>query len=300
MKKTFLTFLCLTIALFVTDRTGGIVMQWVCRHSNDVLSPKLQYVQDGIHEDMVLMGTSRCHHHYVPSIISDSVGITVYNAGVGGSGNIFAHYIMLCHILSRYTPKIICLDVAPTDYNQQRSPFSGTNLYSSLFGRNESADSVYRLAESYWPYKISHLYRYNVRASSNLWGLLLNRQQDSDMGYIPLPCPEHRLSAPEFEDTDQSIDSLKMEYLKRFIAECRQRKIKLVFVASPKYTLVDNSYYGIFRSIADEYSIPFLDYHTSKRYQTHPELFKDVNHLWDQGARLFSREFSCDLKQIFH
>ena len=298
MKRLLHTILLPAVLLFATDRLGGMLMRPAVSRSQDVLCPKLQYIQDSIREDIVLMGTSRCHHHYLPSIIADTLGASVYNAGVGGSGGIFSHYIMLCHILRRCTPGVICLDVAPTDHTVEASPLRAVNLFAPLFGKDDKADSVFRLAGTYIPYTLSHLYRYNARASSTLWGLLLNRQREADRGYMPLPQPKAFPTALRHEDTDSTVDTLKMKYLYRFIARCRQRNIELIFVASPKYTRVDSSYYAVLKAIAREHDIPFMDYHTRGLYLDRPELFKDVNHLWHEGAQPFSAVFAHDLKAL--
>lgn len=298
MKKLLFSLLLICTAVFAADRIGGICMRWVSRHSQDVLAPKLCYVQDSIHEDVILMGTSRCHHHYVPSIISDTLGMSVYNAGVGGSGNIFSHYMLLCHILVRHTPKVICLDVTPADFTIQDNPLSAVSLYAPLFGQNEQADSVFRLADSYWAYKISHLYRYNAKAASNLWGLVLNRQKESDKGYMPLPEPRRYLQTLAEDGEFKQADSTKVTYLQRFIDCCKQRGILLLFVVSPKYTKTPSSSYATLKALAGENKIPFLDYHTGGLYHLNPEYFKDNNHLWDKGARQFSKVFAFDLKLL--
>ena len=36
--------------------------------------------------DVLIMGSSRAHHHYVPEIISDSLGLSCYNTGKDGNG----------------------------------------------------------------------------------------------------------------------------------------------------------------------------------------------------------------------
>jgi hypothetical protein len=298
MKKLLCSLLFILSGLFVADRFGGMMMNWVGEHTNDVLGPKLRYLHDDIHEDLVLIGASRCHHHYLPSILSDSLGMSVYNVGVGGSDNIFSHYIVLCHILQRYTPKVICLEVMPTDYCRQKDPFNVLSFYAPLFGYCEMADSVYRLAGKHWRYQMSHLFRYNAKASSNIIGLVLNRQTDSDNGYIPLPKPNQFPKDPATEETMYDIDSLKIEYMDRFIGLCQDHHIKLVFTVSPKYTFVAPEHYKVLRDIAQKNGIPFLDYHTKGLYLDHPDYFKDGTHLWDEGARLYSSVFASDLKRV--
>ena len=297
MKRFIVSFIFIIAGLFVVDRIGGSGMCWVSGHTNDVLGPKLRYIHQDIHEDVVLMGASR-YHHYLPSILSNTLGMSVYNAGVGGSNNIFSHYMVLCHILARYTPKIICLEVMPTDYCQQADAFNALSFFAPLFGCNEVADSVFRLAGSYYKYHLFHLYQYNAKASSNLLGLVMNRQTGNDNGYIPLPKPNQCPQKPVVEGTRNDIDNMKIRYLQRFADFCRDRQIKLVFTVSPKFTIVDSAHYKILKDIARNNDIPFLDYHTCGLYHDHAEYFKDSSHLWDEGARLFSLVFANDLKGI--
>ena len=297
MKKFILSFVFIIVGLFVVDRIGGVGMSWVNGHTKDVLGPKLQYLRQDIHEDVVLMGASRCHHHYLPSILSQTLRMSVYNAGIGGSNNIFSHYMVLCHILARHTPKIICLEVMTTDYCQQSDAFNALSFFAPLFGYNESADSIYRLAGYYYKYHLSHLYRYNAKASSNLLGLVMNRQTGNDNGYIPLPKPNQCPKKPVAEETRTDIDSMKIRYLQRFADLCRNRQIKLVFTVSPKFTTVGSAHYKILKDIARNNDISFLDYHTCGLYHDHAEFFKDSSHLWDEGARLFSQVFANDLKE---
>ena len=91
---------------------------------------------------------------------------------------------------------------------------------------------------------------------------------------------------------------MKLEYIQKFINLCQAYKIKLVFMISPMYTAVDEHHYDVLKTIAQRNEIPFLDYHTQGLYLDHPEYFKDVEHLWDKGARLYSSIFASDLKRI--
>ena len=298
MKKFLRSLLFVALSLFAVDRAGGYMMGIIISHTHDVFGPKLRYLRDDIHEDVVLLGASRAHHHYVPSILSDSLGMSVYNVGIGGSDNIFSHYIVLQHILNRYKPKVLCLEVMVTDYCQQDDPFNTISFVAPLFGRNEAADSIFRLAGKYWPYEVSHLYRYNAKASSYIIGLALNRQKGNDNGYIPLPEPRSYPAALSEEANIIGVDSLKLEYVQRFINLCKQNGTALVFTVSPKYTSIDLHHYDILKDIAQKNDIPFLDYHTAGLYLDHPEYFKDEIHLWDKGARFYSSLFASDLKAV--
>lgn len=297
-RRLVITLLCLTAGLFVVDRLGGMVMRQVALHTQDVLGPKLRDMEEGIDADVVLMGASRCHHHYVPSILADTLGMSVYNAGVGGSNNIFAHYVVLCHILHHHTPRVVCLELMTTDYVPQEAPFHPLAFFAPLFGSCAEADSVYRLAGTYWRYQASHLYRYNAKAASNIIGLAMNRQAKADRGYMPLPEPASHPREPELEESVMGCDSLKVEYLHRFIRCCRQRNISLVFMVSPKFTVAPVGHYQLLKDVARENGVPFLDYHSKRLYHDHPEYFRDATHLWDEGARIYTTRFAGELRRV--
>lgn len=133
MKKLLISILFVLVGLFVTDRLGGMAMWWVNQYTHDVSGPKIKYLVDSVSEDVLLMGTSRCNLHYVPSIISDSIGLSVYNGGIDASNNIYAHYLILNHILAIHKPKVICLEVMTNDFAEQEDPFSTVTFFCSLF-----------------------------------------------------------------------------------------------------------------------------------------------------------------------
>lgn len=301
MKKFFLSCIFIITALWIIDRIGGAAMWWVNQHTHDVAGPKIKYLVSNVHEDVILMGTSRCNGHYVPSIISDSIKLSVYNGGIDASYCIYAHYLMLNHILSLHTPKVICLDVMPSDYAKDKDDaFNTISFFAPYFGKNAAADSVFMDAGTYWSYQISHLYRFNAKAVSNIAGLLVNKQDHSDNGYIPIPRPPHTPQNMREEHTPKECDSLKINYIHKFINKCKEKDIQLIFVASPKFMRADDDLYSVLKDIASQNGITFLDYHTKGLYQDHPDYFRDELHLWDKGARLYSSVFAHDLKKLLN
>ncbi|MBQ6790840.1 MAG: hypothetical protein IJP76_05350 [Paludibacteraceae bacterium] len=299
MKKFIISIAFILIGVYVVDRLGGEAMWWVNQHTHDVSGPKIKYLANDVDEDIVMMGTSRCNCHYVPSIISDTLGVSVYNGGIDASDNIYAHYIMLNHIMAHHAPKVICLEVMTSDFVKEKDPFTTVTFFAPYFGRNAQADSVFRLAGSYYQYKVSHLYRYNSKSFSNIAGLLVNRHLGGDHGYIPPTKNPHFPDTLLYRDTPHNVDNLKTEYVQKFVDLCYKNGTKVVFVVSPCYSKIDTDFYDVLKEIARKNNIPFLDYHTPGLYHDHPEYFKDPSHLRaDEDARRYSSVFAHDLKQI--
>jgi hypothetical protein len=61
-------------ALFIVDRLGGLIMWQVNQNTQNILGIKLKYLATEANEDLILLGTSRCNFHYVPSILKYSTG----------------------------------------------------------------------------------------------------------------------------------------------------------------------------------------------------------------------------------
>lgn len=298
MKKLLISILAVAISFLVIDRIGGCIMNIAFQHSKSVLAPKLCHLAYDAHEDVILLGTSRCNCHYVPTIIADSLKMTVYNGGIDGSKNIYSHYIALCYALACHKPKVVCLEVMEEDSRQTDDPFEPISRFAPFFGMNSRADSLYAIAGVAWKYQLSHLYRHNATSLTTITGLIQAAKESDEKGFYSLKNESGIASSLRLEEEPEprEVDSLKLACLQRFMDLCNENRVKLVLVASPKYTIARDAQYGEMKSLAKKNGIPFLDYHSQGLYHDHPEYFKDIAHLLDEGARLYSSVFASDLK----
>lgn len=297
-RRTLYSLLCILLLWWGCDRVGGWLMWQLSLRSHDTTSPKLHCIAKGVPEEVVLMGTSRCNGHYVPSILRDSLGMSVFNAGVDGSDNIYSQYIALRLLLRHHTPKVVCLELESSFLEKEDDAFSTTSFFAPFVGTDAHADSIFRLAGTLWRYRLSHLYRFNAKALPIITGQLRNYWQNEDQGYIPNPEPAVFPHLQQLSEAPQPVDSLKLQVLERFIGDCRERGITLVFTISPAFYTVQPSHYAALRLVARRHAVPLFDYHTQGLYQEHPELFRDINHLWDRGARLYTSLFAGDLRRV--
>ena len=299
MKKLIISIIIIISGIFIVDRIGAQIMWWVNQHTNENAGLKIREMINHVDADVLLMGTSRCNRHYVPSIISDSIDMSVYNGGIDASDNIYAHYTLLNLILQQHKPKVICLEVSISDFTNPQDPFSTVSFFAPYFGISEQSDSIFRLANLYWPYKLFHLYRFNAKATSNIAGLFITPQDVGKDGYVPRNQPTCYINRKPIETEEPGqTDEQKIDYLRRFVNICKKYDIYLVFMISPSYCIVKQNHYLLLKNFARTNNIPLLDYHTKGLFLNHPDYFEDGVHLWDKGARFYSMIFAHDLKKL--
>lgn len=93
-------------------------------------------------------------------------------------------------------------------------------------------------------------------------------------------------------------------YLKELISDAKANGYNPVLVTVPYYSLYNDGfdqnwlqeeYFDRMNSISAELRIPYLDYSHDQRFVDKPELFKDSDHLTDEGAKMFSEIVFSDI-----
>lgn len=300
MKRFVVSVLFIVVTLFLIDRIGGVVLKYCSMYTYTHAEIKMEHLIRHSTEDVILLGTSRVDNHYVPSIIKDTLQMTVYNGGISSSDNIFSHYIVLNDLLSHHVPKIVCLEIMKNDFVKSDHFNQFISFFAPYIGISERADSVYKDANTLYLYNISHLYRFNSKVMETMYGLIVHHTYSKDNGYIANPKPSKVLGEIKKELSDTIYDMQKLKYIEKFIDVCKMHNIQLIFTISPRYLYVENSYYKPIYEIARKHKVPILDYHSSGLFHNHPEYFSNPGHMWDEGARKFSSIFAHDLKAIIN
>lgn len=300
MKKLAASLIFILVAFFIADIVVGIAMQWLYDNTEHEYVTKTRYLAGHVDKDVILLGTSRTSHHYIPSILEDSLGMNIYNGGMDGTDNIYMHYFLLNLILRHHTPKVVCLELSTHDYCTPEDSYKPLGRLAPYIGMSKDNDSIFRQAVSYWPYRISVTYRYNATVISSIGGFFMHQHRSGKTGYDPLPSPK-TLPEPSDESTTKgTIDQKKIYYINKFIALCKQRGIMLVFSTSPRLSKVPADLYDPLKRVATENGIPYFEYHTKGLFLNHPEYFRDTGHLCDKGARAYTPIFAHDLKEYLN
>lgn len=292
MKKFILHIAIFFAIVAVVDMAAGKVFWYLQSTKAGGRTGAEYYVCKESNEDVIIMGSSRASHHYVPQIITDSLGLSCFNAGQDGNG-IILQYGRWKMISERYTPKVIIYDVNPVfdleandnmAYVDRLKPFCCDENV-----RNYVADQ-YPLEQLKL---MSKMYRYNYKWLEMASDCLRGRGE-ANKGYIPLEglirqevidgkIPQERVEV--------NYDEVKLKYLEELAAECNEKGTKLVFVASPlfgKHINVEKVFSPV-GDLADKYAVPFYNYYDSD-YSQRASLFKDSHHLNNEGAREFTKE----------
>ena len=299
MKKLITHFIIVVCLFLCIDRVIGWGLSILYRNSNATDEYKISYSVETTTDSILFMGSSRCMHHYVPSIFEKELGLSCFNTGDWGIKNIYFHYGLLCNILQRYTPKAIVLEIHPSEWLD--IPFSGVERACSLApycGMSEGCDDMLKLTGNYYSYLISMTYRYTGSFPNLLtgrWGSMDRKLK----GWKPLTgtIDDAGVKAEEYPFPK---DNERIALLKKFIDICKGHDIQLIFIVSPMYLCSEEDVFKTANDICEESDIPFLNHYRDSVFTHKKEYFYDFGHMNREGAEKYSYIISKELKTLIH
>lgn len=259
-----------------------------------------------VSDDVLVFGSSRGRHHYITSILEDSLNMTAYNVSRDGY---FSSYqsCAISTILNRYTPKLIIWETKFSGFFKTvKDPVKALHPY---YHQNDFIhQTILKEEGSTTKFKmLSNLYRYN-----NIAFIMLARHftsngeiNDELKGYLPLNIKM------EGEDTilkkdeiiNDTLDPIRVEIFKNTLELIKQKGIKVIVVDSPIYAKENQerntlSEQTVMR-LCQEYGIPCVDNRYMESFQQSPELFMDNTHLNDDGAKIYTNYFIKQIKTLY-
>lgn len=283
--------------IFLFDRIGGWIMGVMYSHSNATVNVKIRKVIAGNNYEIVFLGSSRCHHHYVTNIFEDSLSLNAYNAGVRGGSNIYFNYALLQLMLEHGSPKYIVYDLIHGDFTNEPQSYDKLIPLSPYYGCLQSVDSLFDEAQLGWKYNVSHLVKYNGKFLTTISGLFLPLDTIGK-GYQPKFGEMPPNTSIINESVSYTVDANKIKCLSKFVQLCRRRGIAVIFTLSPIFNIKAPEDYKEIRIFAKDNNIILLDYLNSQYILGNSKLFYDEMHLNDEGAHIYSSMLAHDLKRI--
>lgn len=290
MKKFLINiffFLCLFV---IVDFLLGIALDYFASHAKTGQAYKNYEIAETANPDILILGSSRAVHHYVPDKFEDSIGLSTYVAGQDGNGIILMNPIMH-HISNRHKPRIIIYDITPSFDLYDDDPHTYLRYLRLLKGKSAYTDSLIHVIDPTEILKLhSRLFQYNSSPLS-LVKCFFKKTNEFDRGYRPFFGSLAINTVPQLDTSVHPVSALKLNLFRELIKYCHDNDIKLYFTVSPYYNAAANST-SISRDSAlsamiDELGITVLDYSNNPAF-ANPEYFKDNDHLNNEGAKVFT------------
>lgn len=297
MRKFIINLLLLAGLLILIDFAAGGVLRLLYFRQVSGLEYRTTYSMENSREDILVFGTSRANHHYVPKVFEDSLHRSFYNTGRDGE-SILYEYAVLKSVLKRYTPKVIILDLLINEFDYDPDSY---DRLSCLLPYYRSHPEIREVVDKKGPlekYKLlSSIYPYNSSVLTIIMGNRKTKEKEQK-GYIPLSgATKWLIDTVHMEP--KPLDSVKIQAFKNFIKECQAHEIKLYVVVSPELAPIDNfRSIEIGQTIANQCGVPFLNYVQDSCFTGKHKLFYDRTHLNDSGAHLFCTRLINDFQQF--
>lgn len=301
--KIVFTTIVVVVVFVLMDSVLGSVMTFFYSRSKYGIFGRQIYCLSESNEDIIVLGSSRAAHHYVPSIFKDSLNISCYNAGSDGMC-IYYHYAVLSsYIASGRTPKLLIYDL--NDFDLLKSEGTSFTLEAALdrlaphYGEYAEIDSLFALKG--WKQRLKmnvHSYRYNSKLVQLIKSNFIPSNEDNgyEAIYGSLPDSDELHAACVSENI---LEEEKVEVFHKMLQKLRQYNVPIVLVYSPIYEKAHSSIIDKFRSIAKIYGVPLLDF-SNHRELMYPSFFRDATHLNDSGAHCFTRILQSHIREIIN
>lgn len=299
MKKFIYTLVSLLALVIVGDRAVGYWLRHTCERTRYDEIGRLNHISDSVTADIVVLGSSRALHHYVPSVITDSTGLSCYNCGFENEGIVF-HYALLRQLQQRYRPRLVIYELT-YDYDVQYLHWRPANLkHIHAMADLQCRDSILASVD-HWERvtMLSHIYPYNSLAFAMLASQAPTTYDSPnvDNGYIPQF--KHMQLADDWQFVPQKlndqVDSLKVGYLQRLIAE---NAGQLLVVVSPRYLSPEDDIYGLVEQLCHRHGVPFVCMVSDPVISRDINLWEDDGHLNHTGALAFTRQLTPHIRQL--
>ena len=301
MKKFLLKVLLFFACVVVMDFAFGHLFSYLRIHAKGGSTANCEYIANKATAEIIILGSSRATHHYVPQIIEDSLGISCYNCGEEGNGVVLA-YGRLKMLTDRFKPKLVIYEITPNyDYGNNEPD----NKYLGYLRAYYNKDGISELFDVFddefsWMKMQSKMYQNTSRLLPNLFDNVIYR--DNHQGYEPLSgqIKDTTIQANISDGKGMSIDSLKLSYVEKVIKLCQKDKIPIFFIISPRYGMKENdmSIYEPALSLCQKYNVSVYNYICCPSISERPELFQDEGHMNSKGAEAYSRIICKIIKNL--
>lgn len=300
-KKYLLKLIIVAVALVLADKLIGRWLTHAYFHISHGEQGRITYAIDSTTAPLLILGSSRAVHHYIPGIFTDSFHMDCYNTGKDNEGLYYCLAILTAD-LQRYHPQTILLDLTPNAFVLEENILDRLSVLLPYYHSHPEIRPILdkRSPGERWK-TLSTLYCYNSLVLQTLGRSTSEAfDQHSSNGYLPIYDTISYAPSLAFDErwlTDPVVPSL-VDAFEKIIALARQDQCKLAVIMSPSYYPLPHGSTSLrlAKDICQRNGITFLDYTWSPTIADNRQtLFYDGMHLNDAGAQRFTRLLCSDL-----
>ena len=296
LKKFLISAAAVLAVVVVADwAIGKVVDRMLPAISNQGQIGCTYFALNEVEYPVLVVGSSRASHHYVPNIMRDSLGMEAYN--IGRDGCFFSYNCCVIQsILDRYTPKMIVWETSMDVLSSDNDPLESLYPY---YGKNKFVTECVD-AECDWTERVplgSNLYKYNsnlIRIASR-YAARKSYPEDKLNGYIPLPPKkwtpaERNTSASE---TVEVVDEIIVQRFKLVLSMALEKGVRLIVVNSPSYMASDkvSESERQMRQICDSMGVTILNFARAEGIYDNIDCWVDYGHMSSTGAEIYTKRF---------
>ena len=264
-----------------------------------------------VNSDVVIYGSSTAWVHVNPQMLADSLHSSVYNLGMDGH-NFWMQYQRHRSLL-RYNkvPRIIIQTLDIFTLQKRDNLYNADQFLPYMFLNDDLQISTAKY-EGYQPVDFAlPLVRYygKRKAITTAMWLSISRSGESPNRIAGFQSQNKawtndftsaKLRMPAYE---AKLDTASIHLFDRYLNECSERNIKMVFVYSPEY--IDGQQFitnraeviALYEAFSKRYAIPFYNYSDDAITRDRSCYFNTL-HLNKKGSTLFTSKLICDLKAL--
>jgi len=279
----------LVILLVVVDRALGKLIEHYLFSEKQGDSAVTTHGVLHANEDILIFGSSRASHHYIPELIVKKTGLSCYNLGRDGMKMKY-YEALLKAVLSYHTPKIVILDLDLNDFEEGNDEEQRlTTVFMPYINKNKEVhDLIYKESKKEFSLaNISALYRVNSLPISILQHHLEIGQKHFS-GYEPLSgSMEESTRAKHIDNRSYKESAAKVAAFENFVKETQVRNIKLYVLVSPGMKIRKYNAIRTADNILRKYDLTAYNYSELFKADAY-DLFYDGAHLNELGAKEFT------------
>lgn len=300
------SFITILIAI---DYSFGFIMSQANQHSVD-RNPehywiKTSYIIEKGNWSSIILGSSDAMVALIPTEIEKEIGIKTFNCGMDGCHFLYQNAI-LNTLLDNYKPELVMWGLDPLDFIDSVD----TGEYYRAKNLSPYYHKGYKWIDEYINsegkkvqcQKVSNMFCYNSKVLNFIIPGFTKGPQNI-LGYAPMPSEGY--ITPSIGKEDNTINNKgnkeKLKKLAEVLRRCKQLNVNIVIIVLPKLTHKSIAYNGSVIRLSDmakEYGFPMINYSSHKVFMSHPEFFKDNDHLNSNGAELFTKMLSDSIKYL--